>query len=116
MPEMALKTRLSEFSRAKLVEVIREEWFTELLEVLRNAGSFAVIPYAPANPPRPVTEMEHQALNSAYRNGALTIVERIPALALPREESIEKPVEPWGGLKDLPPDPKSLKYVPPQPK
>lgn len=111
---MALKTRLSDFSRQKLVETLNLAWFQEMLEVLRNTGSFAEMPYSSA---RPLSEMEHQALNSSYRRGALTIVERISDLAQPPKEKPEESPEPFGKLLPQTKDPKSLSQVPktPQP-
>lgn len=102
---MALKTRLSDYSRQKLVENIGADWFQELLEVMRNCASCAEKQYAVINPPRPLSQMEHQALNGTYREGAMVTVELIVALAMPPKDKPEAAPVPFGELKKLPSDP-----------
>ena len=102
---MALKTTLSQFSRDQLAANISQPWFQELLEVLRNTGAFAERQYSGA---RPLTEMEHQALNGSYRQGFGSCVEHVVTLSKP---PIEKPAampEPFGKLQPPVADPKAL--------
>lgn len=103
---MGLKTRLSEFSREKLAQNYNKEWFQELLEVLRNTGAWAERTYT--NAARPLTEMEHQALNGSYRQGFVNSVEYIAVLADAPREKPEPLSAPFGTLVKDTPNPKSL--------
>ena len=112
MLEMALKTRLSDYSRQKLVENIDTDWFRELLEVMRNCASCAEKQYGVVNPPRPLSQLEHQAFNGIYREGSLLTVELIPALAQPPKEKPPEPPPQFGRLIPTEPNPKDLSQVP----
>lgn len=105
MREMGLKTKLSDFSREKLVQNFSEAWFQELLEVLRTTGTFAERSYATS---RPLSEMEHQALNGSYRQGFVTAVEHIATLAGAAKEKPEALPAPFGSLVEDTPNPKAL--------
>lgn len=102
---MAFKKTLSEFSRAKLVETIDEPWFVEMLEVLRNSGSFSYR-QLPGN--RPITEMEYQSLNNSYREGFISCAEYISTLTQEPKEPIKPLGAPFGTLQPITQNPKEL--------
>jgi hypothetical protein len=114
---MALKTKLSTFAKEELAKNISAPWFVEMLDVLRNTGSFAQqnYPLGPDGKARPLTEMEHQSLNGAYRSGFVSCVEYIAELVAdpkPRPESLSAP---FGELKPQAADPKALSQAPKTP-
>lgn len=108
---MALKISLSEFSQQKLIENIEQPWFQELLQILRNIGSFAEKSFPDK---RPLTEMEYQAINGSFRQGCLTTVETISLLALPPKKKAPNEPSPWGELKPEPQNPKIYTQPDPQ--
>src|SRR5579871_3402004 len=107
---MALKTQLSTYAKEELAKNISSAWFVEMLDVLRNTGAFAEQRYSagPNGQGRPMTEMEHQSLNGAYRSGFVSCVEHIANLVAdpkPRPESLSAP---FGELQKPLDDPKAL--------
>lgn len=106
---MALKVTLSEFAREKLVENVSAPWFNELLETLRNVAGSVEQNYT-GN--RPLSEMEHQALNGSFRRGAMTIIEAIVLMAKKPTEKAEPVKAPFGDLIPTTPDPKALTSFP----
>lgn len=95
---------LSQHARERLAANIGEVWFQELLENLRYAATFAERSYTAA---RILSELEHQALNGSFREGAAWQVDRI--IGLSKDPAKTKPqLEPFGTLLPTPSDPKSL--------
>lgn len=114
---MALNLALTKYAKEELAKNLSAPWFVELVDVLRNTGAFSEQPYTKGlnGQGRPLTEMEHQALNGAYRSGFITCAEYIVKLSedpKPRPESLPAP---FGELQPQAADPKSLSQAPKTP-
>lgn len=111
---MALKTTLSQYAKEELAKNLSAPWFVEMLDVLRNTGAFAEQRYSagPNGQGRPMTEMEHQSLNGAYRSGFVSCVEHIANLAADPKTPPAPQSAPFGELKPIAADPKALSHAP----
>jgi hypothetical protein len=114
---MALKTQLSQYAKEELAKNLSSPWFVELVDVLRNTGAFSEQPYSlgPNQQARPLSEMEHQALNGAYRSGFITCAEYIVKLAADPKTPPAPSSPPFGELKLQTADPKALSQAPKTP-
>jgi len=114
---MALKLILSTYAKEQLASNLSAPWFIELLDVLRNTGAFSEMPYSSGSDGkvRPLTEMEHQALNGAYRSGFITCAEYVTKLAADPKPKVEPLSAPFGELKPQAADPKALSQAPKTP-
>jgi hypothetical protein len=104
-----IKKPLSQHSREELARNLGLPWMQELIENMRYAATFAERSYTSNT--RTISEVEHQALNGSFREGAAMQVERILILAQNPKPAPEMETQAWGALKPLTPNPSA--YVPP---